>query len=162
MQQYVQGKPFSFQPTLVNLIPSWFSKMVVLLVSGQAWFWESLLILGTQSQLSLGCRETIALWGPQTFLGHLRKKDTDSTILGFLPDLGKSLRKPSMSLSFWNQKPGSGHGMFLANFCSQPYNIGHTKAFSDLEEEKYSEDETGSLKDYPPYISQRIPTIFFI
>lgn len=35
--------------------------IVVQLILGQAWFWESLLSLETLDQLSLGCHETIAL-----------------------------------------------------------------------------------------------------
>lgn len=42
--------------------------------------------------------------------------------------------------------------MFLVNFCFQFYNIGYIKVFFDLEEEKYSEDEIGSFKDYLLYI----------
>lgn len=47
--------------------------------------------------------------------------------------------------------------MFLANFCSQPYNTRLTKTFCDQEKEEYSENEMQHLKDY-----STIYMLFFI
>ena len=52
---------------------------------------------GNPNPASIRCYETIPLWGLETFLGPW-EEDTDSTVFSFLHDLGKSLRRPFMSL----------------------------------------------------------------
>lgn len=96
MQEHVRGETFGFgQPDVLAVVNDGDSASsqpsLVLGIFAEPWYSET---------ASLGSHETIALGDLDIFLGHLEEKDTDSIIFSFRPDLGKSLRKPSMILSF--------------------------------------------------------------
>lgn len=120
--------------------------IVVQLILGQAWFWESWLSLETLNQLSLGCHETIALsfWD---LPGALGGKGPRFYYFQF-PNRSWKIFKKVLSWSFENKSQGVVKGCFLLNFVLSP-NTRLTKAFCDQEKQNYSAKEAQGLKDYP-------------